>query len=184
VSPAAERSILPLRAATDDDVGAVVALVQAAYRGDAASARWTTEAELVRGQRVDAAMLHEALADHHTVVLVHEGEAGALDACCELRSIGGGVVELGMFAVDPAAQGAQLGRAVLEAAERHAARALDARRIVLSVIDVRHELIEWYERRGYRRTGVHRRFPYGDERYGTPVRDDLRFELLEKSVTP
>lgn len=182
MSSATERSTLPLRAATADDVDALVALVQAAYRGDASSARWTTEAELVRGQRVDATMLREALADPHTVVLVHQGDDGVLDACCELRATGGGVVELGMFAVDPGAQGARLGRAVLERSELHAVSDLGARRIVLSVIEVRHELIEWYQRRGYRRTGEHRPFPYGDERYGTPVRDDLRFELLEKSV--
>ena len=45
----------------------------------------------------------------------------------------------------------------------------------------RDELIAWYERRGYRRTGVVKPFPYGDTRFGIPRRDDLRFEVLEKT---
>jgi ribosomal protein S18 acetylase RimI-like enzyme len=171
-----------LRPATDADVEALVALVQAAYRGVAASRRWTSEAEIVTGQRVDATMLSEALERSDTLVLVHERE-GALLACCELRATGDATVELGMFAVDPARQAEGLGRQVLTAAEQTAGSALGARRIHLSVIHVRHELIDWYERRGYRRTGETRPFPYGDERFGTPVREDLRFEVLEKVLS-
>ena len=47
-------------------------------------------------------------------------------------------------------------------------------------ISVRDELIAWYERRGYSRTGKYKPFPYGDERFGIPKRDDLRFEVLSK----
>ena len=52
----------------------------------------------------------------------------------------------------------------------------------MTVIDVREELIAWYERRGYHRTGIKKPFPYGDERFGIPLRDDLRFEVLEKML--
>ena len=52
----------------------------------------------------------------------------------------------------------------------------------MTVIDIRDELITFYERRGYRRTGIKKPFPYGDERYGIPKRDDLRFEILEKAL--
>ena len=50
----------------------------------------------------------------------------------------------------------------------------------MTVIDIRDELIAFYERRGYARTGRKKPFPYGDERFGIPKRDDLRFEILEK----
>ena len=50
----------------------------------------------------------------------------------------------------------------------------------MTVISIRDELVAWYERRGYHRTGVFKPFPYGDARFGIPTRDDLRFELLEK----
>ena len=52
----------------------------------------------------------------------------------------------------------------------------------MTVIDIRDELIAFYERRGYRRTGVYKPFPHGDERFGLPKRDDLRFEVLEKML--
>ena len=52
----------------------------------------------------------------------------------------------------------------------------------MTVIDVRDELIAFYERRGYRRTGIHKPFPYGDERFGQPKRDNLRFEVMEKAL--
>ena len=49
----------------------------------------------------------------------------------------------------------------------------------MTVIVQRDELIAWYERRGYVRTGRFKPFPYGDTRFGLPRRDDLRFEVLE-----
>jgi hypothetical protein len=52
----------------------------------------------------------------------------------------------------------------------------------MTVIRQREELIAWYERRGYRRTGQLTPFPYGDERFGIPQRADLEFELLVKPL--
>ena len=52
----------------------------------------------------------------------------------------------------------------------------------MTVIDVRDELIAFYQRRGYRRTGITKPFPYGDARFGEPKRGDLRFEVLEKTL--
>jgi hypothetical protein len=47
---------------------------------------------------------------------------------------------------------------------------------------VRDALIAWYERRGYRLTGETQPFPYGDERFGLPQRDDLAFVVMEKGL--
>ena len=52
----------------------------------------------------------------------------------------------------------------------------------MTVIAQRAELIAWYERRGYARTGEARPFPYGDPRFGEPRRDDLSFLVLEKPL--
>jgi hypothetical protein len=52
----------------------------------------------------------------------------------------------------------------------------------MTVIHLRDTLIAWYERRGYRRTGETEPFPYGDERFGIPRRDDLYFVVLEKAL--
>ena len=86
-----------------------------------------------------------------------------------------------MFAVDPAEQaGSGLGKRVLAEAERIAREEWRCRAMRMTVIVQREELIAWYGRRGYRRTGDYQPFPYGDERFGIPRRDDLRFEVLLK----
>ena len=70
---------------------------------------------------------------------------------------------------------------MLSEAERFAA-ARGAVRMRMTVITVRQALIEWYERRGYRRTGELLPFPYGRDEFGRPQRDDLQFEVLEKPL--
>jgi len=89
-----------------------------------------------------------------------------------------------MFAVDPTRQGGGLGDAVLRECERIAREDWRLPVMRMTVIDVREELIVWYQRRGYRRTGIKKPFPYGDARFGQPKRDDLRFEVLEKTLLP
>ena len=75
----------------------------------------------------------------------------------------------------------KLGRALLTAAEAFA-KQHGAHRIQMTVVNVRDILIAWYERRGYTVTAETRPFPYGDERFGKPLRDDLHFVVLEKNI--
>ena len=168
------------RAATGDDIAALVTLVTRAYRGEASRAGWTTEADLLDGERIDPEVLRADIARARSRVLLAEGGDGLL-ACAHVADERG-CGYFGMFAVRPDLQGAGLGGRLLAEAERVARDewALPAMR--MTVIDARGELIAWYERRGYRRTGIHKPFPYGDERFGIPRRDDLRFEVLEKAL--
>jgi GNAT superfamily N-acetyltransferase len=87
-----------------------------------------------------------------------------------------------MFAVSPRLQGAGLGKVIIAEAERQARETWGVTEMHMTVISVRDDLIAWYERRGYRRTGRTTPFPYGDERFGIPQRDDLEFELLIKEL--
>jgi ribosomal protein S18 acetylase RimI-like enzyme len=180
--------ILPLRCARATDVPALVALVNSAYRGDSSRAGWTTEADLLGGQRIDAQRLTETIATPDNVVLLHEANVVLLHeaqgdpiACVHLERTGAGGY-LGMLTIRPTSQGGGLGRRLLEAAERWAVTAWGVQTMDMTVIVQRTELIAWYERRGYRRTGEYQPFPYGDERFGLPRRDDLQFEVLRKSL--
>ncbi|MFI8348611.1 GNAT family N-acetyltransferase [Streptomyces sp. NPDC085596] len=171
---------LTFRDATDADVDALVALVESAYRGDASRAGWTTEADILDGQRTDPEGVLQVIKTPDSRLLVVEGEGGIV-ACCQLEHRGTHAY-FGMFAVSPTLQGSGLGKAVMAEAERQARTAWGATEMHMTVISVRDDLIGWYERRGYRRTGETTPFPYGDERFGIPRRPDLRFELLVKPL--
>ncbi|HVX55960.1 GNAT family N-acetyltransferase [Nocardioides sp.] len=170
---------LSFREATLADVAELVALIESAYRGDASRAGWTTEADLLHGQRTDPEGVAAVVTTPGSRMLVAERE-GLIVACCQLEERGG-VGYFGMFAVRPGHQGGGLGRQVLAEAERRE-RERGAEQMHMTVIVQRTELIGYYERRGYRRTGELHPFPYGDERFGLPQRHDLAFELLVKTL--
>lgn len=171
---------LAFRNAVPADVPAIVALVESAYRGDASRAGWTTEADLLDGQRVDAMGVAEIIAKADSRILL--GVSGArLRVCCHIEKQDEACY-FGMFSVQPKRQGAGIGKRMLAEAERIARDEWKCKKMEMTVISVRNELIAWYERCGYRRTGKFKPFPYGDERFGIPKRDDLRFEILEKPL--
>ncbi|MGW1589941.1 GNAT family N-acetyltransferase [Streptomyces sp. NPDC002386] len=171
---------LTFRDAGDADVDALVALIESAYRGDASRAGWTTEADILEGQRTDPEGVLEVIKAPDSRLLTVE-QGGRIVACCQLEHRGDAAY-FGMFAVSPTLQGAGLGKAVIAEAERRAHATWGVGEMHMTVISVREDLIAWYERRGYRRTGRTTPFPYGDERFGIPQRDDLRFELLVKPL--
>jgi GNAT superfamily N-acetyltransferase len=166
------------RAAGTADIAAVVALVESAYRGESGLRGWTTESHLLDGQRTDVEDVTAVITRPGSLLLLAEHD-GRLLACCQLERQGGSAY-FGMFAVTPLEQGGGLGKRVLAAAESMARDEWQCRSMTMTVIEQRDELIAFYERRGYRRTGEYKPFPYGDERFGIPRRADLRFELLRK----
>jgi GNAT superfamily N-acetyltransferase len=172
--------MLEFRAANAPDVEAVVALAESAYRGENSRAGWTTEADLLDGQRTDAESVRALLERAGSHVLLGF-EAGSLIACVHLQQAGS-VLELGMFSVSPKLQNRGLGKLVLAEAERYAAEVLATRVIRMNVISLRSELIAFYARRGYTPTGAQAPFPYADPRCGQPKRQDLVFVVLEKTL--
>ncbi|MFI1650010.1 GNAT family N-acetyltransferase [Streptomyces avidinii] len=176
----AQPAALSFRSAVETDVPELVELVESAYRGDASRAGWTTEADYLDGQRTDPDGVRAVIAAPDGLLLVVE-RAGELVACCQLEHRDDHVY-FGMFAVRPGLQGGGLGKEILAEAERRARDTWGAKEMRMTVVNVREELIAYYVRRGYRRTGELSPFPYGDERFGVPLREDLAFELLVKSL--
>lgn len=174
-----------LRDATTADVAALHALVNSAYRGDASRAGWTTEADLLGGQRTDEAALGDFIAAAITqgdrAMLIHTDDDANIDACVQLERRGNEAY-LGMLTVHPNRQGSGVGKLLLTHTERYAIRRWQTTAIVMTVIVQRDELIAWYERRGYTRSGATAPFPYGDSRFGEPKRSDLQFVVLRKAL--
>ncbi len=171
---------LAFRDATVDDIPALVALVTSAYRGDASRAGWTTEADLLDGNRIAPEVLQGDIERVRSRVVLAQRD-GELLACAHV-AVEDGAGYFGMFAVQPGLQRGGIGKAVLAEAERVVREDWKLPVMRMTVIDLREDLIAWYERRGYRRTGIKKPFPAVDPRFGIPKRDDLRFEVLEKAL--
>jgi ribosomal protein S18 acetylase RimI-like enzyme len=182
VSRLGQEKAITFRFAASRDVDDVVGLVQSAYRGDTSRQGWTTEADLLEGQRTDMAAVREII-EHADSVLLLALRNGSLVGSCQLvcREHGESAY-FGMFAIRPGLQGIGLGSAVLAEAERVARERWGARSLRMTVIRQREELIDWYRRRGFESTGETEPFPYGDERYGVPLRNDLEFIVLDKRI--
>ena len=171
------------RDAVEADIPALVALVTSAYRGEASRVGWTTEADILDGERIDPDVLGEDIRRPHSRVLILEDAQARMLACAHIAEEDGAGY-FGMFAVRPGLQNAGIGRRVLDEAERVVRDEWHLPMLRMTVIEQREELIAWYQRRGYTRTGRFKPFPYGDTRFGIPRRDDLRFEVLEKVLAP
>ena len=169
------------RDAALDDVDAVFDLVESAYRGDASRQGWTTEADLLDGQRTDPETVRALVQKEGSRVVLAERD-GELVACAHLDRHHGEACGFGMFSVRPHLQGQGIGNALLRECERLARAEWRCRAVDMSVIRQREDLIPFYERRGYRRTGATRPFPYGNARFGQPKRADLEFVVLEKAL--
>jgi ribosomal protein S18 acetylase RimI-like enzyme len=170
-----------MRAATPADIPALLALVESGFRGDSAKRGWTHEADLLGGQRTDAAALAEMIADpKQTLLLLDEG--GALIGCVSVTDKGDSRAYLGMLTVNPDLQGAGLGRKLVDGAQSFARETLGARVMEMTVIKQRQELIAWYLRRGYADTGREEPFPLDDPRFGLPKTRDLVFVVLAKPL--
>jgi len=163
--------------ATVADVPELNRLVNRAYRGDSSRQGWTTEADLLSGLRTTEADLYESLANPQAQILTYRAK-GRLLGCVYLEQQEAGLY-LGLLTVSPDCQTNGIGKHLLGAAEG-VAKGLGCQSVTMTVISQRHELIEWYERRGYRSTGVTKPFP-ADPRFGVSTQP-LTFIVMEKPM--
>jgi len=172
-----------LHPAVEADYTAIAELANLAYRGTGPGASWNVEAGIIEGERLSESLLREDIAAKPEAHLLtyRDNPDGLLLGTVWLEPQGSGVWYLGLLTVRPDLQQRQLGRGLLAAAEEFA-RERGAQRIRMTVVHVRDALIAWYQRRGYALTGETEPFPYHDERFGRPLRDDLHFVVLEKEL--
>jgi ribosomal protein S18 acetylase RimI-like enzyme len=169
------------RRAVEADVPALVALVNSAYRGESSRQGWTTEADLLDGQRTDRAEVGGLIAGpgSEIMLLTRRGsEESELDGCFSLQCEADAAAELGMFVIRPGMQGVGLGRQCLRFARRYLGLVHGHRQLRMLVIDQRKELISYYQRLGFRETGRSQPFP-DDPRFGLPKVQGLQFKELQ-----
>lgn len=169
-----------LRKATAADVERVVALVNSAYRGESSKRGWTTEADVLDGQRTDVEEIASLIGTEGSMIVLCFREAALVGSVHLERAAD--AAYLGMFTVEPILQGQGIGKYFMKEAERIVQEEWGAKTMKMLVISLRTELIAFYERRGYRRTGELKPFPM-DIRFGIPKVSSLQFEVLEKTLS-
>lgn len=167
-----------LRPATPNDIPALNQLVNGAYRGKSSKVGWTTEADLLDGIRTSEASLAEMLSQPGALILVGEVD-GRLEGCVFLQPQGASLY-LGMLTVRPELQGRGLGARLIAEAEAYG-KSAGCKKIRMTVITVRDELIAYYKRKGFVDTGSRQAFP-NDPKFGTPKRP-LEFLVMEKQLS-
>jgi ribosomal protein S18 acetylase RimI-like enzyme len=172
--------ITTLCVALESDAEAIAHLVNAAYRPEPGTEGWTHEGHLVAGPRIAPEQVR-ALPGERSVVLVLEG-GGQIRACVHVKATDS-VAYIGMLATAPAFQAQGLGKQLLGQAEAHAVDHYGVTRFRMSVLSSRPELLAFYERRGYARTGDTETYPPESE-VGQPKVPDLHLIWIEKPVVP
>lgn len=165
---------LTFRPATTADLPALRALIESAYRGDSARRGWTHEADLIEDPRTSVAELEAILVKPHEYLLTAWLD-GELVGSVQLTHRPPDNAYLGLLTVDPERQADGFGSRILTHSEQEAAQRFGARAMEMFVISTRTELIRFYERRGYQRTGATRPFP-------VPLDPPLVFDVLRKPL--
>lgn len=163
-----------IRVATRDDLPALHPVIERAYRGETARGGWTHEADLIEGPRTDISTLTAIVEDPAQRLLIALKDEATL-GCVQVSDRGDGLAYLGLLCIDPELQTGGYGKQLVTAAEETARDTFHARRMEMTVIDVRRKLIEFYERRGYRISGEKRDFPI-------PLDPPLLMDVLVKDL--
>jgi len=164
--------------ATTADISALVPLVNGAYRGEEGQTGWTSEGHLITGTRTSAAGIEELLNNPGATILKYTDPTGTLLGCVYLQ-LQADRLYLGLLSVLPAQQNAGIGKQLLAAADEYARRH-HCTHIQITVITARTELVAWYERHGYVRTGELQPFHAG-EKFGI-TKQNIELAVLEKPV--
>lgn len=169
---------MPISEASLQDIPELERLINNAYRGEHSKKGWTTEADLLGGLRIDADSLEDIMHHENAVILKYCNKENIIEGCVYLER-NADKMYLGMLTVSPEKQTQGIGKQLLFAAEKHAALS-KCSSVEMTVISVRYELIKWYEKHGYYKTGKTKPFP-GDTKFGVP-KQPLEFIVLQKDL--
>lgn len=162
------------------DSAAIADLVNSAYRGDSSKSGWTTEAHLLDGQRTDADEIKQKIEDRNSFILTARENQELIGSCELIANAETSELYFGMFTIKPVLQNKGLGKAFLEQVEK-IAKQWKLKKITMTVITLRTELIEYYKRRGFKVTDEYIPFPT-EERFGIPKVKDLQMVYLVKDI--
>lgn len=165
--------------ATATDAATITALLNSAYRGETAKLGWTHEADLIAGDtRTNESSLLQLIELPGSILVKYTNDQQQIIGCVNLQQHENKVY-LGMLSVSPHLQGGGIGKQLLIAAEEYAQH-LHCAAIYMTVISLRSELIDWYQRHGYEDTDERKVF-IEDNLTGKHL-TQLEFMTLQKEI--
>lgn len=165
------------RTANQSDAEAIAQLVNKAYRPNSGNSGWTHESELVAGDRTTVSQVVEILSKPDSFILIGLRNSETV-ACVHVEKDHANSY-IGMLSINPILQGVGVGKEMLAYAENYATKVFGSEKFVMVVLSARTELIAFYLRRGYRKTGVVMDYPLSAGA-GVPIQPNLKVEILEK----
>ena len=165
------------------DAAAIAKLVNSAYRGETSRKGWTTEADILDGVRTTTAEVGKIIKSEQAFMLIGVlNDEIVATICCQWQELAfKDTVHFGMIAVKPSLQNKGYGKTLLQAAEAICLREWRVVGFHMAVISIRHELIAFYERLGYKRTGEFAGFPQNPDLWQPKV-EGLNLQYLAKLV--
>lgn len=171
---------LNFRPATLNDADLLVALINRAYRPEQQpeqqDAGWTHESAIIDDSRIQLAQLEAIMQLSQQQLIVAECDH-QLVGCVHIMAQQS-AVQIGLLTVDPRYQAQHMGKQLLAYAEQQARQCYQPEWFEMSVVHTRHELIAYYERRGYRQSGLIKPYPL-DQHVGTP-KEALHLLIMHK----
>ncbi|KAK3934382.1 acyl-CoA N-acyltransferase [Diplogelasinospora grovesii] len=195
-------SSLTFRTATPQDAPQIQSLVQTSFRAADSRPAWTADMKLGSSFSVPVSDISSRIANPDSFILMattttttsspHDSNLNTkvvkvLVASIEVsyKPTTGSSARLSMLAVNPSYQQSGIGRHVLAYAETYCLQTWPDRikKIGLNALSSRQELIKWYERRGYHRTGETTPFLSREKLVELGLEgEELYFVELEKDV--
>ncbi|MFT3827661.1 MAG: GNAT family N-acetyltransferase [Chitinophagaceae bacterium] len=161
-------SITPIE---EQDITGIVKVVNEAYQGEPGTRSWTSEGHLVQGSRTTAANVLHLFHQADTAIFKCTDDTGEILGCVVLERKPD-TLYLGMLSVSPRTQASGIGSLLIEYGELYA-RTHNLSSVTITVIDRRKELIEWYQRKGFKLTG--KQIPFSNQSSSS----DLVLHLVE-----
>jgi len=153
-----------LRIAEARDSEAITRLINAAFQ---------VESFFKGGNRLDLAEVQARLAKGRFIL----AEEGHVILGCVYVEPDGERAYLGLLSVEPTLQGSGIGKRLMDAAEDHC-RAAGCRFVDLRVVNLRKELLPFYQKLGYAPSGT---APFPED---APTLLPCHFLLMSKAIPP
>lgn len=166
--------IIDLDLAAAEDAEVIAELINDAYRG---TSGWTTEANFVAGNRIETPELEKLVSGKSLYTAkIEDGIVGCFNIEPKDKT-----AILSLLVCKADIQNQNLGKRLIDAAKQIATTKFQATELIIWVVAQRIELIEYYERRGFKKVNDTLPYPTGTGT-GIPKQNDLTIQQLSMNI--